>query len=279
MTASTNITKALPSILAFAGTIGVVGTAVLAAHGHLKAQDVLNDISFEEDTEFVERAEVIVKNTWKDYAPAVVCGIFTVACILGSNHAHLKTEAALVALTGVIGSRLKGMNKAVLQEFGKEKLEEIRGRIISEEVKENKDKYKKIAKKKDRSDGDVYYEPFTEQYFWATEEEILRAETELNKMFQKDGSVTLFQFLEMLPGNLDVPTWADDMGWYMGDGSFDIEGSFYGYYISINPTPTEVEGDHQCNMLNYTVCPAEPSLEWQEAMNKSWDFQRALHAA
>ena len=260
-----NLSKMMPTLLACAGAIGVGVTAVLAARGHIKAKDILDEIEFEEDEPFVERAKTVVIATWKDYGPAVVSGIITVGCVLGSNHVHLKTEAALVGLAGVLGNQIRKMDRSFIKEYGTDKLKEIKKKIFEEDRNLDK-KFKEFHQKEDKVEGyDVYYEPFTDQLFSATEKDILKAETELNKRFHTNLEVSLYEFLEMIPDpNLEALPGTEELKWCMDDYTFDIEGSPYGYYISLDVEPYTTSRGEQVSMIVYSVVPKEESDEHKD---------------
>lgn len=266
------------TVLSIAGAAGVIVTSVLAINCHLKAKDILDDMEFDEDSTPTERFVDAAKATWTDYIPAVISGGVTVACILGANHIHLRTEAALITAMGVLGTKLRSMNKSVIEEFGKEKYEEIKKKISLDSFKNDKKKYLEYKKnhKVNDPEWDIYYEPITDQYFSATKKDILLAETELNKRFhsaESNGEVSLYELLEMLPGDLTADG-TSLLGWYMGDGATNFEKSQYGYYISLNPTYEE-DGGHQRITLNYSIPPYEPSQEYVDTMSNS-SFRRLV---
>ena len=260
---NTAMENALPTILSALAGAGVGITAVLAARGHKRACDKMAKHEIPENMPTREVFKEAASLTWKDYAPAVGAGVVTVGLIFASNGMHLKKEAALMALVGVIGARLKGMDMEVLKKYGKEALDTMRNDILNREVNDRADKLAETNKKKHESDEGVYYEPFTEQFFWATANDIKNAELHLNQMFQQNGSVTLADFIQMLPkkDRLDIPDWADQMGWYSGDENFEWNAAFSSGYISLNPTQTTVNG-WQADVLQYSIYPAEPGEDY-----------------
>lgn len=264
---NTAMENKMPTILTVLAGAGVVTTAVLAARGHKRACDILAEHEIPENAEPKEVFKEAASLTWKEYAPAVGAGALTIGMIFMSNNMHLKKEAALAAVVGVIGARLKGMDREVLQKYGKEALDTMRNDILKREVNERADRLAEANKKKHDIDEGVYYEPFTEQFFWATEEDIKNAELQLNSTFQKDGSLTLAQFIRMLPksAHLDIPIWADQMGWYSGDENFEWNASFSSGYISLNPTPTTVNG-WNASVLQYSIYPAEPGEDYIQVL-------------
>lgn len=260
---NTTSQRIIPTVLSIVGCAGVVTTSYFAATGHLRARDILDKHEIPEDTPPREAFEEAARLTWKEYAPAVISGALTILCICESNHLHLKTEAALAAVVGVIGARLKGMDKEVLKKYGKQALDEMRHDILKKEVNERTEKLRKVEKKKHDVDEGVFYEPFTEQFFWASTEEIKNAELQLNSTFQSEGSVTLADFIKMLPkkANLVVPDWAGQMGWYAGDENFEYNAAFTSGYISLNPVNSEVNG-WQAAVIQYSIYPAEPGEDY-----------------
>ena len=150
---------AMPTILSIGAGIGVVGTAVLAARGHVRARDIL----------IKHKAELTVKEviqeTWKEYAPAAGVGVLTIGIIFAANGMHLKKEAALTALVGVLGTQLKNMDREVVKRYGKEALDTMRHDILEREVQSKSAVISKVEKKPHNENEGVFYEPFTEQFF------------------------------------------------------------------------------------------------------------------
>lgn len=262
---NTAIEKAIPTILSIIGCTGVVVTGIFAARGHVRAIDKIRQFELPEDTPRKEVAKEVVKLTWKDYAPAVVSGAVTIGCIVASNGLHLREEAALAAVVGVIGARLNGMDQEVLKKYGKQALNEMQDDILKREVNERSDKLKKTAKHVGEPNQVMYYEPVTQQFFRATAKDIKDAELHLNSTFQSEGSVTVGEFIGMLPkkAHLMVPHWSDELGWFAGDETFEWAASFSSGLIELNPTPMNVDG-WDVNVLHYSIYPSEPGEDYWE---------------
>lgn len=254
-----NLAKALPTILAFAGSAGVVVTSVLAAQGHVRARDILDRHEFAEDSQLEDRIIEAATLTWRDYAPAVISGAVTIACIMGSNKSHLRTEAALAAVVGVVGSKLKGMDKEIIKEFGEDKLSELKKKVDIQGF--DKKKAEKMYKdKKNRDEGDIYFEPISEQYFWATEKDMLKAQIEINKVLHKNRSISLAEILDILPSDLLIEDDTNYIMWCIDEDYFDWEPSEYGDFFNIEYTDELLEGDHQAIVMHYSMKPGDWSV-------------------
>lgn len=272
---TTSIKNNLPSILAFGAAIGVVATGVLAARAHVKATDILKEAEFPEESEPKERVVEAVKLTWKTYAPAVVVGGATIGLIFGSNGSHLKKEAALVGVISIVGSRLKNMDLEVLKKYGQEEFEEIQKRIIDSEIKDQKDRIEAMSKHQHPTDSDegVFYEPSTDDLFWASTDQIDIVETRLNAMIQQDGYATFADYLRLLPTKThDIPEWSHHIGWYVGDDYFEEAAAFSGYLIRIVQIPETREGCHDAIAIRPSIAPMPPSPDWMEAIRGNMPF-------
>lgn len=256
-------TSVVPTVLSTLAGFGVIGTAVLAARGHKKACDILANCEIPED---LNRKDALIeagKLTWKEYAPAVAVGGLTIGLIFTSNGMHLKKEAALVGIVGVLGARLKNMDRAVLEQYGKDALDKIRNVAAKQEMEKHTDALSKVASK-GGPEEEIYYEPFTEQFFSATPDEIKTAELGLNEQMKEFRSTNLGSFIELLPKRckLDIPDWAYDIGWYQGDETFEWNAAAANSrYISLNPTPTEVNG-WQASVIQFSIYPSEPGEDY-----------------
>ncbi len=174
-----NIKKAIPIVLAIAGSIGVVGTSVLVAKETPKANEKLAEIVDEDKKKrFVKKGKVIVKNYW----PAILCGVGTVGSIATSTIISKKTEASLIATAAVLG---QGWNKY------KWKVKEILGPDVNKKISDaiSIDEFKTLKKNEDKEqpkpeklkpEKKVYWEEHL-GYFECEETKFLAALNDLNQ--------------------------------------------------------------------------------------------------
>lgn len=151
--------KRSPELLAGLGVFGVVASAVMACKATLKLDDTLkekrdriNEIhtfveehGYSEDyTEKDMRQELSVTyvkagmEVAKLYAPAILLGVASLSCIVGSHYILKKRNAALAAAYAAVDQGFKEYQKRVAERFGEEAEKEIRYGIKKEEVEEKK---------------------------------------------------------------------------------------------------------------------------------------------
>lgn len=171
------IKKNAPAILTILGSVGVVGTSVLAAKGHIDAKSK-------------------TKTAIKAYSPAILVGGSTIACIIGS-HAISKNQQASLLSAYVM------LNNAYLEFREKSKA------VYGEDAEINISK--EIAKGK--YDESIWADKGVETklfyldsygYFESTTERVLQAEYLLNKKFKDEGWCNindLHEFLDLEPVN------------------------------------------------------------------------------
>lgn len=264
------IEKILPTLLSVAAAVGVGATAILAARGHKRATDILAEHELPEDAPKKEVIKEVAKLTWKEYAPAVGVGAVTVGMIFASNGMHLEKEAALVGLVGVLGSRVKYMDREVIKRYGKEALDAIRHDILDDEVKDHADKLEKVVRKKHKDTDGVYYDPFTNQFFWSNEEDILKSLNVVNEAINNNESISLADFLleikKKVP-QVKVPDFAYDIGWYPGDEMFEWNMGFEkDRRISVKFNQTTVNG-WDAIAIQFNIYPEEPGEDYVKILS------------
>lgn len=151
------IKKHSPEILAAAGTVGVVTSAVIACKATTKASRIMeehkNQIdlvhSFAEDngyteeyteTDYKKDVTIVYAQTGvklaKEYAPAVILGTVSIAAMLGSNHILRKRNIALSAAYAAVDRGFKDYRNRVVERFGEGLDKELRYGIKAMEFEE-----------------------------------------------------------------------------------------------------------------------------------------------
>jgi hypothetical protein len=159
------IKKHSPEILVGVGVVGVVTSAVLACKATTKVSAIMdkakNDIAdvhkVLEDPDLgqkyveeygepytVEESKkdltIIYAHTGLDlvklYAPSVILGVASLACILASNNILHKRNAALAAAYATVDGSFKDYRNRVIERFGEELDRELKYNIKSKEIEE-----------------------------------------------------------------------------------------------------------------------------------------------
>ena len=152
--------KHSPEILVVAGVIGTVTSAVMACKATLKVNDVIDetketieDIHYcigkglktsdgEEYTQEVANKEltiVYIQTGWKFaklYGPAVLLGVASIGCMVGSNQILRKRNIALGAAFTAMDKSFKEYRGRVIEKFGKDLDRELRFNTKAKQMKE-----------------------------------------------------------------------------------------------------------------------------------------------
>lgn len=151
------IKKHSPEILAVAGGIGVVTSAVMACKATLKVNDILDDAknTIEKIHEVREMPEMVDKYTEEDskkdlaivyiqtgvkliklYGPSVLLGAASLGCIFTSHKILRKRNMALAAAYATVDRGFKEYRSRVVERFGKELDRELKYNIRAKEIEE-----------------------------------------------------------------------------------------------------------------------------------------------
>ena len=152
--------KHSPEILVIAGVIGTVTSAVMACKATLKVKDIIDetketieDIHYctgkglktadgEEYTQEIANREltiVYVQTGWKFaklYGPAVLLGVASIGCMVGSNKILRKRNIALGAAFTAMDKSFKEYRGRVIEKFGKDLDRELRFNTKAEQIEE-----------------------------------------------------------------------------------------------------------------------------------------------
>lgn len=203
-----------PTILICVGAVGVVATSVATAKATVKATKLLEEAKEEKG------AELTKKETFKvaapAYIPAVVLGATTISCMFGADIINKRRQAALVSAYTMLDQSFKEYKDKVTDLHGEEAETEVRNEIA-------KDKRKDIQLDKPHSnDVLLFFDEYSNRYFWKTMVEVRDAEYHLNRNFALRGYAELNEFYEFL--GLEPTAYGAEVGWSMEAG-----GAWYGY--------------------------------------------------
>lgn len=230
----------------FATTVaGAIVTPVIAVKNTFdSAHDIQNEeLELKKNLDTKEK----VKLVWKNYIPTAGMMAFTVISAVGMHTSNQKRYAAIVGLYSASREFYSQYQEKVKEEIGEEKERDIR-----EELKN----LKETPSGKFR-----VYEPFSNQYFWTTTEQLMWAELTVNKMFQQDDWVSLNDFLELLPGAKQRKE-GDKIGWDRYTDSSAWDWSFYGTpWIDVKPQIADDDEGEPIMVLRFGMPPKEPIFD------------------
>lgn len=204
------VSKHSPEILTGLGIAGMVTTTVLAVKATPKALELIEEKKETEGKDELTPVEV-VQATWKCYAPAVVTGVVSTACLIGSNSVSTRRSAALATAYKLSENALSEYKEKVIEELGEKKEKHIREKVETAKVE-----------KQPVSTSEVHvtgkgqtlcYDGLSGRYFESSVEEIRSAENELNNRMLHDitGYASLNEFYDEI--GLAHTEVGDMIGW------------------------------------------------------------------
>lgn len=189
------------TILTCVSGVGVVATSVMAVRETPKALRRIEAAKEEKGGELTKLE--IVKVAGPAYIPAVAMGVSTIACIFGANALNKRKQAALMSAYALLDSSYKEYKRKVIDLYGEEADDRVREEIA-------KDHYEEPIE----SDDPLFYDEFSQRYFNAPTEKVIKAEYEINKKISLWGGAEVNEFYEWL----DIPQLDEvrHMGWSTG---------------------------------------------------------------
>lgn len=190
------------TILTYIGGAGVIATSVLAVKATPKAIKVIEKAE-EEKGEELTKIEII-KTAGPCYIPAIITGVSTIACIFGANVLNKRQQAALMSAYALLDNSYKEYKNKVQELYGEESDKRIRTEIV-------KDKYENADILEEDDGKQLFYDSYSNRYFRATNETVLRAEYEINKILNEDCYASLNEFYDLL--GISSIEHGDYVGW------------------------------------------------------------------
>ena len=238
--------KNLPGILSAAASGGVVLTAWLTHKADMKT--LLE--WYQETPEDSPKGPVwkIFTSHWKNYIPPVVAGFGTICCIAGAHKLHLSREAAMAAAVAFYKTAGEDFEEAVFEKFGDAGLKE---NVMTPD--KNAPAYPSQTMKI------RIWEPYTKQWFEATQQEILWAELTANKMLNQRSKVTLNDVLRLYSDpNIKVKKIGGKIGWSWDSEMFNEAAGYYwnGGWIDMCPQYEDWNGEMRF-VMDYGIKPED----------------------
>ena len=211
--------KNAATILTCVGATGVVVTAVATAKATPKALMLLENAKEEKGEDLTKFEKV--KIAGPAYIPAAMAGAATISCIFGANYLNKREQAGLVAAYTALDNSYKEYKEKIEELYGEEAEKEVRHEIAKDKYEENKPG-NKLDAKQSNSDVLLFFDEWSNRYFWRTMEEVREAEYHFNRNFVLREYADLNEFYAFL--GLDPTAFGAEVGWSMGAGA-----AFYGY--------------------------------------------------
>lgn len=250
-----------PGFLTAFGITGFVTTVVIAVKATPKAdachrwhvsrrESIVNDPEFEDCRKEEMRKDVLdeMKELAPLYGPAVGMGVLSIACFVGASKVHADRQATLLAAYSLSEKTLATYQEKVRERLGEEVGSDIHNETMRELVRETEAPEGTLVV----MDGKYrFYDTVLGRYFYSTREEIMAAESDINRRLVMEARVPLSEFYSSL-GIEDFGCVTDCMGW-------DIS-SRYVQSMEIMFTPMFDDEKNPCTAMHYHVAIFDRSV-------------------
>lgn len=170
--------------LSILASLGVVATAYFAGKGTYDAIKKLEKVDKEKNYTKKEKVKAVARY----YIPAVGVGLSTIFCINSANVLSKKQSEA-------IASAYMLLNRSYMEY--RNKVKELNG-VDSDEMVIRSIPREKFSEEKIPENKIMFYEEYSNRYFYSTMEDVLYAILHYNRNFQLRGCASLNEFYEFL---------------------------------------------------------------------------------
>lgn len=258
--ASKIVAKNSPAILTALGIAGFGTTVVLAvratpaadaAHrGHIWKRHDIEENPDIQDVKEALRDDIIeeVKEIVPLYAPALGMGIVSIVCFVGASKIHADRHAAIMAAYSLSEKTLATYQEKVRERLGADVHSDIHDEVMKELVDDDTAPDGTLVVKEGKW---RFYDTKLGRYFYSTREEIMAAESEINRRLLAETRVNLSEFYYAM-GIDDPGQVADCMGWDISDR--------YAQAMEIWFTPMFDDEKNPCTAIHYRMTIFERSV-------------------
>ena len=238
------LNKNASTILTCVGGVGVIATSVMAVKATPKALILLEKSKEEKGNELTNLEKIRVAGPV--YIPTIITGLSTIACIFGANVINKQNQAALMSAYALLDNSYKEYKKKVIDLYGEDVDKDVRISIA-------KDKYDDSNNEDDGKQ--LFYDQYSNRYFRATNETVLKAEYEINRrLADVDCYASLNEFYELL----GIPT--VDYGNYIGWSSTQMFEIYWSSWINFNHEKFETDDGLEGYIISFT----EPTVDFED---------------
>lgn len=143
------------------------------------------------------------------YLPAILSGAATITCIFGANALNKQKQASLVSAYGLLDQSYKECKKKVEELYGEGADDKVRHEIA-------KEKYTGKEKRPTSDDAVLFFDEYSNRYFWSTLQDVKDAEYHFNRNFALRTYAELNELYEFL--GLEPTAFGAENGWAMEAG-------------------------------------------------------------
>lgn len=204
----------------------------------------------EQDKKTLIREDIFdeVKELAPLYGPAAVMGVISIACFVGASKIQADRQAAILAAYSLSEKTLVTYQEKVRERLGEATQADIHDEVMHELVREHEAPEGTLVVKEGLW---RFYDTVLGRYFYSTREEIMAAESEINRRLLAETRVALSEFYYTM-GVEDPGQVTECMGW-------DISNR-YVQAMEIMFTPMFDDEKNPCTAMHYRVSIFERSV-------------------
>lgn len=230
------IKKHTPNMLTGIGIAGMIATTVLAVKATPKAMRLIEQKK--EECDEVTKTEII-KTAWKPYIPAVITGVMSITCIIGTSSINHKRNVALTTAYALSESALKEYREKVVETMGEKKDKTIKEAVAKDKMDKNPVKSSEVIITE--KGNTLCFDTISGRYFKSDIDKIKKAVNDLNYQMRDEMYISLNEFYYEI--GLDGIKMGDDFGWNINEGYIDL---MFSSQLAHDGTPCLVI-DYGCN--------------------------------
>lgn len=215
--AGVTISRNSPMIFTALAVGGVVATAVMATKATIRAMETsihMDEEYISSDNEEPLTFKDYAKEVWPEYIPTVIFGVFTIACIVAANSAHMRRNAAIVSAY-TLGERTLNEYRARVEEnLGPKKTRALKDDISKDRIEKNPHSTAEVTVTP--IGESLCYDALGGRYFTSDIEKIRQACNVLSRNLMTDMFIPLNEVYSEL--GLKGTLAGDHIGWHIDDG-------------------------------------------------------------
>lgn len=232
-----SVKRNAPALLSTISAVGVVSTAVLTAKATPKALQLLQQAKEEKNEELLLSEKVMVMAP--AYIPATLVGVSTIACIFGAHVLNKKQKAALTSAYMLLNTSYKEYQNKVKEMYGEGEETAVRVELAKDKAKEQEVTHEDDGKT-------LFYDEYSQRYFRATNETVLRAQYIVNKEVTTNFYATINEFYKLV--GLDPIDGGEIIGWT----STMMYETYWTDWVDFWHERVELEDGMECYILHFT---------------------------
>ena len=230
--------KQSPQLLTGIGIAGMITTTVLAVKATPKALQLIDSEKVKKGRFELAPTEM-VKVAWKPYVPAIVTGVVSTVCLIGSCSVSTRRTAAIATAYKLSETALAEFREKAVEVVGEKKVKEIKEKITEDKMIKDPVSKKEVII---AGGNTLCYDSISGRYFRSDIETIKKAVNEINRQMTYDMYVSLTEFYNEL--GLEPTSISDEIGWNLDDG-----------LVEMNYTSKLADDGTPCLSLEYNIAP------------------------